>query len=191
MLLTAGAVGIGMGLQGPSEPPAPGRAQRGLVSTSPDSSAGTALARSVPVRLDVPAVRIHTKLIKLGLNPDRTLEVPSKPMLAGWYTGSPTPGQRGPSVLAGHVDSKETGPAVFYRLGQVKVGDRIEVTLQNGETAYFRAVAVRAYAKRDFPTQLIYGNTDRATLRLVTCGDWNDDTSEYDGNVVVFADAES
>jgi LPXTG-site transpeptidase (sortase) family protein len=124
----------------------------------------------------------------LGLNPDHTLEVPSKPLMAGWYTGSPTPGQQGPSVIAGHVDSKETGPAVFYRLGQVEPGDRVRATLQDGEVASFEVTAVRSYSKTHFPTHAVYGNTERASLRLITCSDWNQKTREYDGNVVVFAD---
>ncbi len=125
----------------------------------------------------------------LGLNPDQTLEVPSQPMLAGWYTGSPTPGQRGPAVIAGHVDS-QTGPAVFYRLGQLGPGDRIRITRNDGTVASFKVTAVRSYAKADFPTRAVYGNTARATLRLITCGNWNDDAKQYDGNVVVFAQLE-
>jgi LPXTG-site transpeptidase (sortase) family protein len=126
--------------------------------------------------------------MKLGLNPDDTLEVPSEPLRAGWYTGSPIPGERGPSVIAGHVDSRETGPAVFYRLGQVVTGDRVVITRRDGSVARFEVTAVRSYPKNDFPTQAVYGNTDRATLRLITCGDWNDVTKHYDGNVVVFAE---
>ncbi|THI94027.1 class F sortase, partial [Nocardioides sp.] len=170
------------------EPPAPGVGQRGTVGDAgPDGPRGPAMPRSEPVRLDIPAVGIHTRLLRLGLEADGSLEVPSEPMRAGWYGGSPTPGQRGPAVLAGHVDSP-TGPAVFYRLGDLATGSRIEITRADGRVARFRVTAVRAYAKEDFPTRTVYGNTARATLRLITCGDWNDDTDEYDGNVVVFAE---
>jgi LPXTG-site transpeptidase (sortase) family protein len=181
-----GSVGIGIGLQSSAEPPAPGPQQRGTLPVTA-TAPGPALARSTPVRLDVTSVGIHTRLIELGLNPDDTLEVPSKPLLAGWYTGSPTPGQQGPSIIAGHVDSTD-GPAVFYRLGEVKPDDRIKVTLKDGEVATFKVAAVRSYSQKNFPTQTVYGNTDRATLRLITCGDWNDETKQYDGNVVVFAE---
>jgi hypothetical protein len=85
------------------------------------------------------------------------------------------------------VDARETGPAVFYRLGQVAPGAAVDVTRRDGSVAHFTVTAVRSYAKSDFPTQTVYGNTSGATLRLITCGDWNDTSQEYDGNVVVFA----
>jgi LPXTG-site transpeptidase (sortase) family protein len=145
------------------------------------------LDRSLPVRLDIPEVSIHTNLLRLGLNPDDTLEVPWKPLLAGWFTSSPTPGELGPSIIAGHVDSAETGPAVFYRLGELAPGDRVYVTRSDGTVATFAVNAVRAYAKDDFPTETVYGNTNRADLRLITCGDWNSEIQEYVGNTVIFA----
>lgn len=188
VLVVLGLGGIGLGLRSPAEPPSPGAGQRGTLDAGSHAGRGPALARSVPVRLDVPSVAIHTRIVELGLNPDDTLEVPSEPMLAGWYAGSPTSGERGPSVIAGHVDSHETGPAVFYRLGQVETGARIDVTRKDGVIAHFTVTAVRAYAQSDFPTQTVYGNTSRATLRLITCGDWNDESKQYDGNVVVFAE---
>lgn len=148
---------------------------------------GPLLNRSAPVKLDIPAVSIHTRLLRLGLNRDGTLQVPWKPLLAGWFTGSPTPGELGPAVIAGHVDSWSTGPAVFYRLGEVRPGDQIVVTRTDGTVAQFRADAVRAYSKDAFPTETVYGNTDRSALRLITCGGWNSARQAYDGNVVVFA----
>lgn len=189
VLVVMGVGCIGLGLRSPTEPPSRGVGGREVLETAGvHASRGLTLVRSAPIRLDVPSVGIHTRLVKLGLNADDTLEVPSKPLLAGWYTGSPTPGERGPSVIAGHVDSWETGPAVFYRLGQVIPGARIDVTRIDGSIAHFNVTATRAYPKRDFPTRAVYGNTDRATLRLITCGDWNEQTQEYDGNVVVFAE---
>lgn len=145
------------------------------------------MGRSVPVRLDIPSVQIDTSLLRLGLNRDGTLQVPWKPLLAGWYAGSPTPGELGPSIIAGHVDSWATGPAVFYRLGQVDVGARVRVSRADGTVAVFRVTAVRTYPKVSFPTNVVYGDVNRAELRLITCGTWNSATQEYDGNVVVFA----
>jgi hypothetical protein len=148
---------------------------------------GPLLTRSVPVRLDIPSTRIDTSLLRLGLNGDGTLQVPWKPLLAGWYTGSPTPGELGPSIIAGHVDSWATGPAVFYRLGQVIVGADVLVTRADSSVADFKVTAVRSYPKTSFPTNTVYGDVNRAELRLITCGTWNSTTQEYDNNVVVFA----
>lgn len=157
------------------------------VAKGPLKPQGPLMARSLPRHLDIPSVRIDTNLLRLGLNSDGTLQVPWKPLLAGWYQGSPTPGQLGPSIIAGHVDSWATGPAVFYRLGQVVVGARVLVTRVDRSVAAFRVTAVTSYPKKSFPTHLVYGDVDRAELRLITCGKWNSGTQEYDNNVVVFA----
>jgi hypothetical protein len=148
---------------------------------------GPVLSRSQPVALDIASVDIHTSLMRLILNPDGTLQPPSEPLKAGWYTGSPTPGQQGPAIIAGHVDSWETGPAVFYRLGSLALGGAIVVTRADGSHAIFTVDAVREYSKADFPTRTVYGGTARAELRLITCGDWDAARREYDGNTVVFA----
>jgi sortase (surface protein transpeptidase) len=145
------------------------------------------MTRSVPVHLDIPSVHIDTDLLRLGLNADGTLQVPWKPLLAGWYVHSPTPGQPGPAVIAGHVDSWATGPAVFYRLGQLTTGARVLVIRADSSRALFVVTAVRTYPKSTFPTRRVYGDVDRAELRLITCGTWNTTTHEYDDNVVVFA----
>lgn len=91
-------------------------------------------------------------MLRLGLNRDGSLQVPWKPLLAGWFTHSPTPGQVGPAVIAGHVDSWETGPAVFYRLGSLTHGDAVMITRADGSRATFVVDAVREYRKDHFPT---------------------------------------
>lgn len=177
---------MGLGLQGAAEPPSPDAGAWGELSGQ--GAHGPSLHRSDPIRLDIPAVGVHTRLLRLGLNGDGSLEVPWRPLLAGWYEGSPTPGERGPAVIAGHVDSLETGPAVFYRLGELTPGDTIRVSRRDGSRARFRVTAVRSYLKSDFPTRTVYGNTAAATLRLITCADWDQQAQEYAGNLVVFAD---
>ncbi len=148
---------------------------------------GPLMSRSVPVRVAIPSEQIDTSLLRLGLNADGSLQVPWKPLLAGWYTGSPTPGELGPAIIAGHVDSWATGPAVFYHLGDVRVGARVVVTRADRSVADFRVTAVTSYPKTAFPTDRVYGDVNRAELRLITCANWNSTTQEYDDNVVVFA----
>lgn len=155
--------------------------------TGPPPSVGPVMRRSLPRHVAIPAVKIDAGLLRLGLNADGTLEVPWKPLMAGWYQGSPTPGQLGPAVIAGHVDSWATGPAVFYRLGQVPVGARVLVTRADGSVADFKVTAVTSYPKTAFPTDAVYGDVNRAELRLITCANWNSTTQEYDDDVVVFA----
>lgn len=210
--LTAVAVGTSGG--GASPPPQPGPAAAGRPTHSmdpgmdpgmggsapavPGPSAGTpsatapagggpALPASRPTELAIPSIGVHGALLDLGLNKDGSVQVPGKPLQAGWFHGSPTPGQAGPSVILGHVDSYATGPAVFYKLGAMKPHQQIRVTRADGKVAVFSVDAVRSYAKKDFPTLDVYGNTPDPQLRLITCGDWNARTHAYDGNIVVFA----
>ncbi|MFI9647913.1 class F sortase [Streptomyces sp. NPDC052040] len=146
------------------------------------------LARSVPVRLRIPALGVDTPLMQLGLAADGTVQVPpiTAHDRAGWYRNSPTPGQLGPSVILGHVTVGAYGDGVFRRLGGLRPGDRIETRLENGTTAVFAVDAVRTVRKADFPADEVYGNTDRPELRLITCGGPRTGDGYLD-NVIVFA----
>lgn len=154
---------------------------------------GPTLARSVPVSIAIPAIGVHSALLDLGLNPTGTIEVPplgSTPQTneAAWFGGSPTPGSVGPSVIEGHIDSAYQGPSVFFELGALVPGDTVDVTLADGAVAVFTVTGVRQYSKASFPTGVVYGNTDFAALRLITCGGTFDTTThQYLSNTVVFA----
>lgn len=155
---------------------------------APEPDLGPILAASVPVALDIPSIGVHTRgLVPLNVGPDAVLPPPADPATAGYYAGGPTPGQLGPAVIAAHVDSR-SGPAVFYRLGELTAGALVHVTRQDGSVATFTVDAVRRYAKAQFPTQLVYGSgTDRAEIRLITCGGAYDrSTGHYVDDVVVF-----
>ncbi|GAB3562242.1 class F sortase [Spelaeicoccus albus] len=149
------------------------------------------LKRSKPVHLTVPAIGVDTSLITLGLDENGEMEVPdvrkAKDSKAGWYKYSPTPGQLGPSVIIGHVDSEYKGPAVFYKLGDIKRGDTATVTRADGTKAKFVVTKVVEVKKATFPTSKIYGNTDDAELRLITCGgEFNSATGHHLDNIVVY-----
>jgi sortase (surface protein transpeptidase) len=139
-----------------------------------------------PLRLAIPAIGVHTRLVRLGLTPQGTLQVPGNTAEAGWYTGGPRPGQLGPAVIAGHIDSYN-GPAVFYQLRLLRPGDLVYVRRVGGSRVVFRVYAERKFAKERFPTSLVYGGTPDAELRLITCGGSFDyATGSYLSNVVVF-----
>lgn len=145
------------------------------------------LSRSVPVRLQIASIGVDSTLIDLGLRDDGTMEVPEGGFPAGWYTGAPTPGELGPSIIVGHVDLK--GPGVFHRLHSLRPGDQVRVTRQDGTTPVFRVTRVDRFPKDEFPTDLVYGDTDHAALRLITCGGFfNSRTGHYDDNFVAFAE---
>jgi hypothetical protein len=145
------------------------------------------LARSSPVRLQITAIGLDSALMNLGLRADGSMQVPPGGFPAGWYTGGPTPGERGPAVMAGHVDWN--GPGVFYRLQDLRPGDQVMVTRADGSKPVFRITQVGQYPKDQFPSKLVYGNIDHPGLRLITCGGtFNTQTGHYEENLVVFAD---
>ncbi len=144
--------------------------------------------RAVPVGVRIPEIDVEANITDLGLNGDGSLEVPSNYDLTGWYTGRAVPGDIGPSVIVGHVDST-TGPAVFNRLPRLEVGDLIEIDRSDGLVARFQVTNVTLAQKDLFPTAAVYGATDVPTLRLITCGGaFNREEGSYGANHIVFAE---
>lgn len=184
LLTTSGCAGRqGTRVQGATR--APSAAQ----SRAPESfHAVRSLAQhAVPVRLRIPAIGVDARVTKLGRLPDGTVDVPHSWGLVGWYDGGPRPGEPGPAVLLGHVDSR-AGPAVFARLAQLKAGDAVDVLGADGRSERFRVERVHRYPKSRFPTDEVYLPTVRPELRLVTCGGAFDRvTGHYVDNVVAYA----
>jgi sortase (surface protein transpeptidase) len=142
---------------------------------------------ALPVRLQIPAIDVSTSLVKLGRLPDGSLEVPKDWDTAGWYDKGPRPGQPGPAVILGHVDSK-TGPAVFYQLRALRSGDTVRVGLADGRILVFRVQRVQRYPKDKFPTEAVYFPTLNRELRLITCGgEFDYAAGSYRDNIVVYA----
>lgn len=149
----------------------------------------TALARGAapPVRIRIPAIGVSAAVVRLGLNRDGTLQVPADFGVTGWFTGGPAPGETGPAVIAGHIDSRR-GPAVFYRLHALRPGDRVAVEQADGTTVQFAVEGSAQYPKRAFPTEAVFGPSPDPLLRLITCGGAFDrSTRHYRDNVVVTA----
>jgi hypothetical protein len=140
-----------------------------------------------PVALVIPSIGVRTRLIRLGRTAAGTLQVPTTTAVAGWYAGSPRPGEIGSAVIAGHVDSR-LGPGVFFRLRLLHHGCLIYVRRADRRIIVFRVTAVRLYGKGEFPTASVYGPVPQAELRLITCGGVFDHSLEsYLSNVVVYA----
>jgi sortase (surface protein transpeptidase) len=151
------------------------------------ASAVLQLPASTPVRIQIPALGVTSRIIELGLERDGSMEVPSGAYPVGWYDGSPTPGQLGPAVLAGHVDW-EGEPGAFYGLRELRPGDTVVIDRADGTAATFRVERVEEHPKDDFPTEQVYGDIDHAGLRLITCGGaFDEDTGDYLDNVLVYA----
>ncbi|HEX4660660.1 MAG TPA: class F sortase [Streptosporangiaceae bacterium] len=174
----------------PGHPPGPASAAtHGLTPlvTLPALAEPVTMAVAPPVALQIPAIGVRTRLVQLGITLQGTLQVPSSTSVAGWYTGSPRPGEIGSSIIAGHIDSF-VGPGVFYRLRELHPGDRIYVRQSDGRFAVFRVTAVHQYPKSHFPVAAVYGPVPDAELRLITCGGTFDyATRSYLSNIVVYS----
>lgn len=154
---------------------------------APPETAAMPATVARPVSLVIPAIGVRTRLIRLGVAPGGGLQVPKTTTVAGWYTRSPRPGAIGSAIIAGHIDSYR-GPGIFFRLHQLRQGERVFVRRGDGTLAVFRVTSVRTYPKDHFPTAEVYGPVPDAQLRLITCGGTFDPAlGSYLSNVVVYA----
>lgn len=176
-----GVLAAGAGPHHPGGPAAAGHTARPAVP-APEAT-GDAVVR--PSLLTIPAIRVRSALETLTLSAARTLQVPTRPARAGWFSGGSVPGQVGPAVLVGHLDSVN-GPAVFARLSFLRPDDVVTVTLTDGRVVRFLVTSIRRYPKNAFPTAAVYGPQPDPELRLITCGG-TFDGHQYLDNIVVFA----
>lgn len=154
---------------------------------SPDVGAEGVLRQSQPLGLQIAAIGVSTGFVGLGLEPDGTLEVPETAQVAGWYRDAPTPGERGTAVVTAHVDWRQE-KGVFHDLGRMRPGDELTVDRADGSAVVFRVTRMEEYPKSQFPTEEVYGATDGAELRLITCsGTFDPGAHSYSDNLVVFA----
>ena len=173
----------------PPAPPRPaGPAEREApAAAAPPAAAPAAAAPATPVGIRIQAIGASGPVDPLGLNADRTLQVPTDFNRAGYYTGRPNPGAIGPAIIVGHVASK-AGPGVFYRLRDLKPGDEVTIARADQSEVVFVVDRLEQHPKSAFPTRLVYGPTPDATLRLITCGGSFDRSSgHYRDNVIAFA----
>ncbi|GAA4890730.1 class F sortase [Streptomyces coeruleoprunus] len=174
---------------GPPQPAGAVSPGSGRVVAAPTPSAGLQpLAYAPASRVRIDALDVDAPIIDVGLDQEGWISAPppQDPNLAGWYQNGISPGQRGTSVIVGHVDNA-SGPAVFYRLGSLKPGRHVEVTRYDGRVAVFQIYGIEVFSKEDFPGVRVYGDTGHPELRVITCGGGYSRDGGYDGNVVVFA----
>ncbi len=142
---------------------------------------------AAPVRVRIPAIDIDAAVGPLLVDENGVLPPPDSFEETGWWKEGPEPGEVGPAVIAGHVDSYK-GPAVFFELDEIDAGDKIFVDRADGTTVVFVAQRTERHPKAEFPTEAVYGDTPNAQLRLITCGGaFNETERTYLDNVIVFA----
>ncbi|GHE30819.1 class F sortase [Streptomyces capitiformicae] len=156
---------------------------RGTFTNVPDP-----LPYAMVERVRIPSIQVDAPVVPVGLDPQGWVDAPpaQDPNLAGWFTGAVSPGERGTAVIVGHVDN-DRGPAVFYGLGALKKGSRVEIRRGDAKTAVFEIYGIEVFEKNNFPGDRVYGNSGIPELRVITCGGGFSQQNGYDGNVVVFA----
>ncbi|MDN3494776.1 sortase [Planococcus sp. APC 4015] len=141
----------------------------------------------VPTHVRIPKIGVDSSLENLALGAGGELAAPVDFDLAGWYSGGVVPGEIGPAIIAGHVDSV-TQPAVFARIGELSPGDEVIVTMTSGEELTFTITGSTQSSKSNFPTDEVYRNVPRPELRLITCaGDFDSSIGHYTDNLILFA----
>jgi hypothetical protein len=196
LALFLGGSGSG-GSRPPEQPAGPARSAVSQAAKHPPADGAAAVeafrsvrgyrAAPVPIRVTIPKIRVTSSLERLGKDPDGSIKTPHQWAVAGWYALGPRPGEPASAVILGHVDSK-SGPAVFFRLRELRPGDLVAITRQDGSTVRFVVDRTEQYLKQRFPTEAVYFPTLTPTLRLVTCGgEFDRATGHYRSNLIVFA----
>lgn len=174
----------------PAAPSPAGTAAPAATAAPPAQELPAVLGASAPATLSIPSIGVQTDLLHLGLEENGSLKVPQDTgngAPASWYNGSPTPGERGPSVVLGHVNALGGHKGVFADLRKLTPGAEIAVSRTDGSTAVFSVDRGALYSKSEFPTLQVYGNTPGAELRLITCDGYDPATGLFDDNYVVYA----
>ncbi|GKQ39740.1 class F sortase [Streptomyces sp. A012304] len=169
-------------------PPQPASAAAAEAGTAQGAGRADPLPYGVPDRVRISAIQVDAPIMPVGLDIDGWVAAPppEDPNLAGWFTGAVSPGEKGTAVVVGHVDNAQ-GPAVFYGLGALKKGHRVEVARKDGKTAVFEIYGIEVFEKNNFPGDRVYASKGSPELRVITCGGGFSKANGYDGNVVVFA----
>lgn len=182
--------GAELGEEGPPQPAAAASLDLGSDTAGPPVKGETVqpLPYAPASRVKISSINVDAPVIDVNLDANGWIDAPpaEDPNLAGWYQNGIAPGQRGTAVVVGHVDNL-AGPAVFYGLGSLQKGHRVEVTRYDGRVGVFEVYGVEVFSKNDFPGARVYGDTGHAELRVITCGGAYSKAGGYDGNVVAFA----
>ena len=162
---------------------------RPYVPEIPEIRSGNAKENRIPIRVNIPSIGINAFIETVGLKADGELATPTQNPWedVGWYNMGPYPGQRGSAVIDGHLDRPGGYPAVFWRLGDIKVGDDVQVTNDGGKILHFRVTHIEYYTPEQAPLQDIFGNVGGTYLNLITCaGDWIPSQHQTNLRLVVY-----
>ncbi len=139
-------------------------------------------------RIRIPTIGVDAPVVVKGLDAGRRMMAPDLPDQVAWYDFTALPGQGSNIVLAGHVDFVGVGPAVFWDLWRLRVGDVVELELGDGRVSRYRVTGLETVEEVRAPVERIVGSTSEERLTLITCaGNYNPATGRYDQRLIVTA----
>lgn len=142
----------------------------------------------IPRKLIIDGIGLTAEIEPVGVDKNGHMEMPSNPWLVGWYKYGATLEEKGNIVIGGHLDSK-TGPAIFYRLASLAIGDEIIVVDQKNEKHSFFVIKKETYDEDKFPSEEIFAAGDKKRLNLITCrGRFDRIKQGYNKRIVVFTE---
>lgn len=141
-----------------------------------------------PAQIRVPSIGVKANIEPTGILENGEMGVPEDVDQVGWFEPGFKAGAKGNAVLAGHVDSL-TGPAIFYELEDVEVGETVILTDADGREMVFEVKNLTSYETDEAPIEEIFGNSDKRMINLITCtGDFNRDIGSHEERLVVTAE---
>jgi LPXTG-site transpeptidase (sortase) family protein len=141
-----------------------------------------------PARLLVPKIGVDAPVVELGIADDGTMESPQGPTPVAWYTFSPTPGNPGNAVFAGHRDWYTGVTGVFWRLNELSPGDELVVQLADGTDITYVVGLSALIGPDEIPVDQIVGQTRDEMITLITCeGVFDPSSHQYDKRRVIRA----
>lgn len=150
------------------------------------------IPQGLPVRLKIPVIGVDSAIEDALITPDGRMDVPAGSVNVAWFALGPHPGQVGSAVIGGHYGIQNGVPFVFYKLDKVKIGDKIYIEDDKGETLSFIVRKISSFDRNADATTVFTSNDGLSHLNLITCeGIWNKVNDTYPQRLVVFTDAVS
>ncbi len=142
-----------------------------------------------PKMLYIPAIDVKTSIEEVGMDTEGNMATPQDVQNVAWYSLGYKPGENGNAVLAGHYDTKEGKPAIFWKLNQLKKGDKITIVDALGKNISFKVTTKEVYTYKSFPIEKVFGPSEKPQLNLITCGgEWDSMSNVYTERIVIYTE---
>jgi LPXTG-site transpeptidase (sortase) family protein len=142
----------------------------------------------VPVRIIIPNLQVETEIESVTVDSNGNMDVPKDWNNTAWYSLGPKPGEKGSSVIDGHLDTPSGDPAIFANISNLKKGDEIKVIDEKNNTYTFSVFSVKNYELSEMPLDEIFSRNTEPMLNLITCsGVFDQNKKMYTHRTVVYS----